>query len=65
MNYYKQVDGLIKECGHKLSLIYGKGYDYTNLSRMKIALFNISNLGFTEPQINLDALSLHFTIEVI
>ena len=51
MNYYKQVDGLIKECGHKLSLIYGKGYDYTNLSRMKLLYLTFPIWGSLNPKL--------------
>ena len=43
----KYGDGLIKEWGCKLSEKYGKRY-------------TISNFGLTEPEINMDTLSLHF-----
>ena len=41
----KYGDGLIKEWGHKLSLKYGKGYDYTNLSRMQSLFIAFPNVG--------------------
>ena len=41
----KYGDGLIKEWGHKLSLKYGKGYDYTNLSRMRSLFIAFPNVG--------------------
>ena len=41
----KYGDGLIKEWGEKLSLKYGKGYDYTNLSRMRSLFIAFPNVG--------------------
>ncbi len=41
----KYGDNLIKEWSLKLSNIYGKGYDYTNLSRFRKFYLNFSILG--------------------
>ncbi len=41
----KYGDGLIKEWGHKLSDKYGRGYDYTNLSRMRSLFIAFPNVG--------------------
>ena len=57
----KYGDGLIKEWGNKLSEKYGKNYDARTLRRAR-TFFNVFfNLGFSEPQIDLDSLSLYFT----
>ena len=41
----KYGDGLIKEWGKKLSEKYGRGYDYTNLSRMRALFITFPNVG--------------------
>ena len=41
----KYGDGLIKEWGCKLSDKYGRGYDYTNLSRMRFLFIAFPNVG--------------------
>ena len=47
----KYGDGLIKEWGNKLSLKYGKGYDYTNLSRMRLFYIEFPIIGSLRQQL--------------
>ncbi len=48
----KYGDGLIKEWGHMLSLKYGKGYDYTNLSRMRALYTTFPIIGTLSQQLS-------------
>ena len=47
----KYGDGLIKEWGKKLSEKYGKGYDYTNLSRMRLLYIAFPIVGSLSQQL--------------
>ena len=51
----KYGDGLIKKWSIELTKLYGKGYDISNLKRMKI-IFNISKRSCSAPPIKLDKL---------
>jgi len=41
----KYGNGLIKEWSNVLTQLYGKGYDYTNLSRMRQLYLTFKNIG--------------------
>ena len=45
-------DGLIKEWGKKLSEKYGRGYDYTNLSRMRTLYITFPIIGTLSQQLS-------------
>ena len=47
----KYGDGLIKEWGKKLSEKYGRGYDYTNLSRMRLFYIEFPIIGSLRQQL--------------
>ena len=47
----KYGDGLIKKWGKILSLKYGKGYDYTNLSRMRALFITFPIVGSVSQQL--------------
>ena len=48
----KYGDGLIKEWGHKLSLKYGKGYDSSYLSKMRLFYLTFPILESVIPKLN-------------
>ena len=48
----KYGDGLIKEWGKKLSEKYGRGYDYTNLSRMRTLYITFPIIGTLSQQLS-------------
>ena len=48
----KYGDGLIKKWGYKLSLKYGRGYDYTNLSRMRTLYITFPIIGTLSQQLS-------------
>ena len=47
----KYGDGLIKKWGKKLSEKYGRGYDYTNLSRMRLFYIEFPIIGSLRQQL--------------
>ena len=58
----KYGDGLIKEWGHKLSDKYGRGYDYTNLSRMRSLFIAFPNVGTVSNANNLRTRNSSFNL---
>ena len=50
----KYGNGLIKEWSNELTNLYGKGYDYTNLSRMRKLYLVFKKSWGTAPTINMD-----------
>lgn len=59
----KYGNGLIKEWSKILTLEYGKGYDYTNLSRMRQLYLTFQNVGAVPQQLTWTNLSIILPIK--
>ena len=59
----KYGNGLIKEWSKELTELYGKGYDYTNLSRMRKLYLTFKNVGPPAQQLTWTNLSIIITIK--
>ena len=59
----KYGNGLIKEWSKELTELYGKGYDYTNLSRMRKLYLTFKNVGPPAQQLTWTNLSIILPIK--